>query len=83
MVRFRTKEEKLEDQLFREVQGKSTCPYIKRNCEGAYCGKDLKEGEKVSRSHRIVCDISSLQLWCLDANKYDKCIQYKGDSFQV
>ncbi len=83
MVRFRNKEEILEDKLFKEFEGKSKCSYLARNCEGAYCSRGLQEGEKPSFSRHVVCDVMSLQLWCLDPERYQKCIYFQGESFPV
>lgn len=70
---------KFIDELFEEREGR--CPHIKRDLGGRpYCGKDLAEGAEPNEVRRMVCDVYSLQLWCLDGVRYDKCIFYQGES---
>ena len=83
MVRFRNKQELFEDKLFRETEDGARCPWVRRDCQGAYCGKDLQEGKPISQYRRMACDSTSLQVVCLDKEKYPKCIYFQGESFPV
>jgi hypothetical protein len=75
-------EEDLRKQLLTESNPNYRCPNLKINNKGAYCGRDFMEGEKVSSERRRICDNASLQLWCLDKDRYAICIWYKGEPFK-
>ncbi|MDP3027249.1 MAG: hypothetical protein Q8N63_06070 [Nanoarchaeota archaeon] len=77
MVRYATfkdLEKKLTHKLLSESNPQDRCPNLKIDRQGPYCGRDLKEGEKILEQRRMVCDNYSLQLWCLDKTRYNICI---------
>lgn len=77
MVRYATfkdLEKKLTHKLLSESNPQDRCPNLKIDCQGPYCGRDLKEGEDILEQRRMVCDNYSLQLWCLDKARYNICI---------
>ena len=70
----------LIEELFEQFPEEQRCPYIRRDDEGRpYCGKDFTEDQRVSETRRNVCDIYSLQLWCLDRERAPICIYYQGE----
>ncbi|MDP4039711.1 MAG: hypothetical protein Q8P57_03975 [Candidatus Pacearchaeota archaeon] len=83
MIRSRTEGDDKVSNLFEESKGKSVCPFIERDGLDAYCSKGIASGEKIQEGRRMVCDIYSLQLWCLNPEKYEKCIYYLGEPFPV
>ncbi len=64
--------------LFLQSKDREKCPFIKRDTVSPFCSKGYKEGRKVRITRRMVCDVASLQLWCLTPN-YERCIHYKGE----
>ncbi len=77
MVKAINLEEQLVGDLFRDSEQRARCPYVHRDKRGAYCGKGFNGG-KVDEHRRMVCDLASLQLWCL-VSKYASCIYFKGE----
>jgi len=69
---------KIIEELLRETPERKRCPYIRIDDTGPYCSKDLK-GNEISETRRMVCDISSLQLWCLDIREATRCIYYQDE----
>ncbi len=80
MVKALTAEERLAEELFSESKRRSGCQFVRKDETGAYCGRGLVKGDEIDGARRSVCDVISLQMWCL-SGKYDKCIFYKGESF--
>jgi hypothetical protein len=66
----------LIDQLFSDAEVRGKCPFVKRDRSGAYCGKGFV-GRSVSEERRNVCNIDSLQSWCLGGH-YRDCVFYNG-----
>jgi len=84
MVRYTTREDlekKLTNKLLSESNPQDRCPNLRIDNQGPYCGRDLKEGEKISEQRRMVCGNYSLQLYCLDKNRCSICIWYQGELF--
>lgn len=48
--------------------GKDCCPYIIKDNDHCKC---------TSTSPNFICDTASLQLWCLDKDRYRSCIFYR------
>ena len=71
----------LTDELFEQSRKDERCPHIRRDGGGAYCARDLKEGEEIPLYRRCVCDNASLQLWCLTKQDWTRCIFFKGEPF--
>jgi hypothetical protein len=75
----------LDDDLREELLFQSPieyrCPHLRRDRKGCYCGMDLKIGGDISDERRRICDNASLQLWCLDKDRYSLCIWYRGEPF--
>ena len=71
----------LVDELFEGVSVADRCPFIKKDELGPYCAHDLLTAEPIGESRRLVCDVYSLQLWCLDKERCSKCIHYTGIGF--
>ena len=69
----------LIDELFSASHENERCPYIKRDEIGPYCSKDLSPNAPISEQRRVICDHFSLQLWCLDRKRCNKCIYYNGE----
>jgi hypothetical protein len=67
----------LWQELMEEVKGKASCPHLRKSPNSPYCAKDLQPGEPVTIDRYSVCDTASLQLWCLDPQRYHKCLFYK------
>ena len=74
-------EKNLTNKLLNESNLENKCPNLKVDKIGPYCNRDLKEGEPPSKQRREICDNASLQLWCLDKDRYNICIWYKGEPF--
>ncbi|MBU3913215.1 MAG: hypothetical protein KKB21_02760 [Nanoarchaeota archaeon] len=72
----------LIEKLFRNTEERSRCPYLRKDEISAYCSKDMRTGETISEQRIYVCEIHSLQLWCLDISRCDKCIWYLGEKFK-
>lgn len=70
---------KLTEMLLNESPESGRCEHLKVDSEGPYCSKDLIGGSKISEERRAVCDSASLQLWCLDNSRCNKCIFYSGN----
>ena len=68
----------LTEELFAESLEEARCPHLRRDSESAYCSKDQKQGEAITEERRIICDPNSLQFWCLDKDRYCKCLWYGG-----
>ncbi len=66
----------LVDELFSEVPEENRCPYLRRDKIGPYCSNGLGD-QPVTEARRMVCDTSSLQLWCLDKERCDICIYFR------
>jgi len=80
MVRQTTLEDKrkeLIEELLKTSDLENICPYIKKDKKAPYCSKDLTNSE-ISEKRRMVCDLYSLQIWCLTKN-YPNCIFYQGE----
>jgi hypothetical protein len=69
-------ERSIIEELFAKADLTRCCPNIRRDSEGPYCAIQLKEGEPISEERRMVCDVASLQLWCLDPDRYNRCVVY-------
>jgi len=67
-----------EERLIHEKAISDRCKLLRQDDIGPYCGKDLNPEDKVSEQRRMVCDVYSLQLWCLDKTSCCKCIFYNG-----
>jgi len=84
MVRQTTLEDLNRDltlELLTESQPEDRCPHFKIDSQGPYCSRDLRDGEEIANIRRRICDNASLQLWCLDNERYHLCIWYKGEPF--
>ncbi|MBS3079085.1 hypothetical protein J4218_03115 [Candidatus Pacearchaeota archaeon] len=72
--------------LLRESKVEYRCPHFCTDEIGPYCGRDLTEGQhthsNISSGRRIICDSASMQLWCLDKDRYDNCLWYRGEQFR-
>jgi len=70
---------KLIDNLFNSSE--EMCPHIKRDISGEpYCGKGFKGGN-ISGERRLVCDVYSLQIFCLNGpDRHTICTYYQGES---
>lgn len=79
MVREISSAERFTLNLIKESLPENRCPHFRTDDKGPYCGKNLGEGEDISDKRRMVCDNYSLQLWCLDKERCDKCIVYRGE----
>ncbi len=56
----------LINELFEQSTGRPRCPHIRRDeLRNHYCGKGLTGSSEISETRRMVCDPSSLQLYCL------------------
>jgi len=76
-------EKQLIEELFASTSAEKRCEHIRRDKTGPYCARDLKEGESViGFARRNICDPASLQLWCLDKERCNKCIWYNGEPFK-
>lgn len=79
MTAIENKRKQLINELFTNTKQEERCPYIRRNNESTpFCGKDYNGG-KISEERKMVCDIASLQLWCLNKSHCEKCIFYQGE----
>ena len=66
------------DELFRKVPQQNRCEHLRRDEAGPYCGKDHPQIGKIFETRRMVCDVLSLQRFCLDPEGHKKCIYYRG-----
>lgn len=69
----------LVKKLLAEVEEDRRCPNLRVDSEGPFCAKDWNQGETIKDERRYLCDTASLQLWCLDIERCEKCIYYKGE----
>ncbi|HTU22497.1 MAG TPA: hypothetical protein VMG10_30950 [Gemmataceae bacterium] len=62
-------------ELWEQSAPEKRCPHIRYNGSKCRCAAvDEREAE-------MVCDVYSLQLWCLDGERYPKCLFYpKGQA---
>ena len=65
---FDDKRKELIEELFENSNLENVCPCIRKDEKGAYCSKNMQNDE-ISAKRRMVCDVYSLQLWCLDKKK--------------
>jgi hypothetical protein len=72
------RKKQLIEELFKDSEKRPRCPYIERDKLSPFCNKDRDE-EKVDDVRRMVCDPTSLQLYCLVPD-HTHCIYYKGES---
>lgn len=49
------------------------CPHV------SYDGTRCRCGAVAGNSAELVCDSASLQLWCLDGDRYPNCIFYPNE----
>ncbi|MBI2452172.1 hypothetical protein HYV50_03790 [Candidatus Pacearchaeota archaeon] len=68
------------EELFKKAENNVRCPFIRKDSVGPYCSKGLNEKSNISQERRMVCDIYSLQLYCL-SESYPNCIYYQGEEF--
>ena len=71
----------LIEELFASAPIEKRCSNLRKDNISPYCGRDLAENSYVTESRRLVCSTASLQLWCLDNERCDKCIYYNGEPF--
>ena len=76
-------EKKLINFLFKQSPIENRCEYIRKDETGPYCAQGLLEGKYVTPARRLICDTASLQLWCLDKERCNKCIQYNPSSLLI
>lgn len=81
MVRTSDSREKLAIHLLQATPREQRCPYLREDHVGPYCSNSLSGEAAPSESRRMVCDTYSLQLWCLDIQRCDKCIFHKDPDF--
>jgi hypothetical protein len=78
-ISARRQEKEIINELFENSPAENRCHNIKRDQVGPYCSKDIPDEEVyIPTSRRLVCDVASLQLWCLDKERCDKCIHYEN-----
>lgn len=70
----------LVEKLLKESLEDKRCPNLRVDNNGPYCSINLST-EEISEKRRLVCDVYSLQLWCLDRTSCNKCIFYQGEQF--
>lgn len=79
-IRIKERIERLIERKFVEVkQNKEICPFLKIDNEGYYCAKNLKHGEEIIYERRIVCDRCSMEIFCINKERYVKCSFYQGN----
>ena len=71
--------DKIINDLFRDIPEDVRCPHIKRDQIGPYCSKGLKKNYVVG-TRRLVCDVASLQLFCLNQYTFSRCIYHQSES---
>lgn len=84
MIKITTRndlERDLTKKLLDDNNTEDRCPNLQTDNHGPYCARDLEEGEIISERRRRICDNASLQLWCLDKDRYNLCIWYNGEPF--
>ncbi len=57
-------------ELWKESAPAGRCPFVRFN------GKRCRCGAVDEQAAELVCDTASLQLWCLDAERYRQCHFY-------
>lgn len=92
MVRITTPEDRARDfykrireqsqRLLEESNPNDRCPNLRVDEYSPYCAKDLRQGEPILRERRLICGVGSLDLFCLDKDRYSICIWYRGEPFQ-
>lgn len=58
-------------ELWQESTPDNRCPFVNHDGETCRCSVVDKE------SSQLVCGHASLQLWCLDGERYPLCIYYQ------
>ncbi|MBS3065650.1 hypothetical protein J4229_01250 [Candidatus Pacearchaeota archaeon] len=81
MEKIITSVDKVVEELFRRSPENERCPHIRKDYLGAYCSKNLKEGENIDKERRYVCSACPLDIWCLNKEKYSDCMFYQGEQF--
>ena len=66
------------EELFKDSRRIEKCPHIRKDDIGPYCGKGFAEGSEIKETRRMICDVASLQLWCLTPD-YGRCIYFQGE----
>jgi hypothetical protein len=60
----------LIQELWAEHEHRHHCPYVRHDDKGCYCTSPrLPAGA----DRFMVCDIYSVQIWCLDEDHYTRC----------
>ncbi len=67
--------------LVNEAPPENRCSHLRVEGDKVYCGKGYKGGEIVEQ-RELICDHFSLQLWCLDSERREKCNWYRGEPFE-
>ena len=71
----------LIDQLFEETKDKERCLHLERDKRGLpYCTRGLDTNTQPGQGRYLVCDPSSLQLFCLDSQRATICIYHQGET---
>ena len=76
MISKTKKAEEIVDELFSTVPINHRCKYLRKDDIGPYCSKNLVSG-RISDERRMVCDVVSLQVFCLDMGGFVKCTYYQ------
>ena len=76
MIRFNDPHSDLIEDLLANSPAQDRCPHLKTDNVSLYCSNQLT-GEVIEK-RRGVCDSYSLQLWCLDKERFCKCLFYNN-----
>lgn len=68
----------LIEELFSSTTRDNRCPFVDKDDVGPYCAKNLPKGAIITEPRRSICDLYSLQIWCLHKNFCDRCVYYQG-----
>ena len=67
----------LIEEIISAVPEEHRCPYLAKDDISPYCANGLKS-QAITEERRMVTDIASLQLWCLDKERCNRCIYYQA-----
>ena len=63
-------------ELDQEIPEEDRCPHLAKKDGDFYCSKDYNG--KITEARKTVCCYVSLQVFCMDKERFQNCIWYKG-----
>ena len=76
MIQFNNPNDALIEELLAKSPTQDRCPHLQVDNTSLYCANNLTG--QISKKRRLVCDTYSIQLGCLDKERFCKCLFYEN-----